>query len=92
MVDTINVSISNRLGRQIEEMWSRSGEKYFTVLVYRAGEGLLGYDILRYLQSVCKRYGRLHYCIIEKSAALREKQQKRYSSKSFTVIAEVMAR
>ncbi len=64
------------LGRQIEEMWRRSGERYFTVVEYGAGEGLLGYDILQYLQSGCKRYDRLRYCIIEKSAALREKQQR----------------
>ena len=69
------------LGRQIEEMWRRSGEKHLTIVEYGAGEGFLCYDILHYLQSACKRYDRLHYCIIEKSAAMRARQQQRLPAK-----------
>lgn len=69
------------LGRQIEEMWRCSGEKYFTVVEYGAGEGLLCYDILQYLKAASKRYDRLRYCIIEKSAALREKQRRLLADK-----------
>lgn len=69
------------LGRQIEEMWRQSGEKHFTIVEYGAGEGFLCYDILRYLQSASKRYDRLRYCIIEKSAAMRTKQQQHLPAK-----------
>lgn len=64
------------LGRQIEEMWRRSGEQYFTVVEYGAGQGFLCHDILDYLRENCKKYDRLRYCIIEKSASMREKQQR----------------
>lgn len=69
------------LGKQLEEMWRLSGEKDFTIVEYGAGDGLLCHDILTYLQAACKRYDRLRYCIIEKSAALREKQQQHLPAK-----------
>lgn len=68
------------LGKQIEEMWRRSGERNFAIVEYGAGEGFLCHDILDYLQSESKRYDRLRYCIIEKSAALREKQKRHLSA------------
>ena len=65
------------LGKQLAEMWRQSGEKYFTIVEYGAGEGYLCYDILQYLQKTSKHYDRLRYCIIEKSGAMRYKQQTR---------------
>src|SRR5437868_3760940 len=38
------------IGRQIEEMWSMSGENKFTIVEYGAGTGSLCYDILQYLK------------------------------------------
>lgn len=64
------------LGKQLQEMWRQSGGKDFTIVEYGAGEGFLCYDILNYLQSACKHFDRLRYCIIEKSAGMREQQQR----------------
>lgn len=64
------------LGRQLEEMWRRSGEKEFTIVEYGAGEGLLAHDILDHLRGHCRHFDRLRYCLIEKSAAMRAKQQR----------------
>lgn len=67
--------IGMALGRQIEEMWRRSGEKYFTIVEYGAGEGYLCHDILDHLTQNTKHPERLRYFIIEKSAAMRGRQK-----------------
>lgn len=63
------------IGRQLEEMWVISGDETFTIVEYGAGTGLLSHDILNYLKSNKPLYDHLNYCIIEKSAAMRLKEQ-----------------
>lgn len=60
------------MARQLEEMCSILGEDVFTVIEYGAGTGLLCIDILNHLKLNNELYDRLHYCIIEKSPAMRE--------------------
>lgn len=61
------------IGKQIEEMWSAMGEETFTIVEYGAGAGCLCRDILGYLKNNSRLYDRLNYCIIEKSAVMKEK-------------------
>ncbi len=63
------------IGRQLEEMWRILGSKSFTIVEYGAGTGFLCHDILDYLKNNEELYDKLHYCIIEKSAAMREKEK-----------------
>jgi SAM-dependent MidA family methyltransferase len=62
------------IGRQLEEMWRRLGSQAFTIVEYGAGNGALCYDILDYLKHNRKCYDRLHYCIIEKSPVMRNRE------------------
>lgn len=64
------------IGRQIEEMWQILGETEFAIVEYGAGTGQLCFDILHYLQHNDKFFRNLHYCIIEKSTAMVERQRK----------------
>lgn len=63
------------IGQQLEEMWQVLGENPFTVVEYGAGPGLLCHDILMYVKNNPKFYGQLSYHIIEKSAAMRNRQK-----------------
>lgn len=63
------------IGRQLEEMWRLTDENEFTVVEYGAGTGVLCHDILDYLKDNSGLYDRLHYAIIEKSPAMREKEK-----------------
>lgn len=63
------------IGRQIEEMRDISGSNDFTIVEYGAGTGLLCHDILNYLKNNKQLYDQLNYCIIEKSAIMRQKQK-----------------
>lgn len=63
------------VAKQIEEMWRRLEEERFTIVEYGAGTGLLCYDILQYLKNNKRLYDQLSYCIIERSAEMRKKQQ-----------------
>ncbi|MDB4920058.1 SAM-dependent methyltransferase [Mucilaginibacter sp.] len=63
------------IGRQLEEMWHLTGENEFTVVEYGAGTGVLCHDILDYLKNNLQLYNQLHYAIIEKSPAMREKEK-----------------
>lgn len=63
------------IGRQLEEIWDIMGKKEFTVVEYGAGTGALCHDILDYLKANRELYNQLHYCIIEKSAAMRENEK-----------------
>jgi SAM-dependent MidA family methyltransferase len=63
------------IGRQLAEMWQLTGEGEFTIVEYGAGNGLLCRDILAYLKDNSPLYDVLHYAIIEKSTAMRSRQQ-----------------
>ena len=63
------------IAKQIEQMWSITGEEAFTIVEYGAGTGILCHDILDYLKSNSKLYDGLTYCIIEKSAVMKQRQQ-----------------
>jgi SAM-dependent MidA family methyltransferase len=69
------------LGRQLEEMWSLTGKKEFTIVEYGAGTGALCNDILEYLRNNSEFYSQLSYYIIEKSPAMRENEQQRLGQK-----------
>jgi SAM-dependent MidA family methyltransferase len=61
------------IARQLIEMWDLTGEETFTVIEFGAGPGLLCRDILAYIEAKHpQRYGRLEYCIIEKSDAMKQ--------------------
>lgn len=60
------------IGKQLEEMWVALGSKSFTIVEYGAGDGSLCHDLLNYLQQNAKLYEQLSYCIIEKSAVMRD--------------------
>src|SRR4051812_44906578 len=55
---------------QLSEMWVLLGKKDFTIVEFGAGNGLLCHDILEHLKNNEEMYRGLHYCIIEKSAAM----------------------
>jgi SAM-dependent MidA family methyltransferase len=63
------------IGKQLEEMWNVLEQKPFTIVEYGAGTGALCAAILGYLKNNQKLYNELHYCIIEKSLVMREKQK-----------------
>src|SRR5215212_8797130 len=63
------------IAKQFEEMWLLTGRKEFTVVEYGAGTGRLCNDILNALKNNQELYDNLHYCIIERSDAMREKQK-----------------
>jgi SAM-dependent MidA family methyltransferase len=63
------------LGRQLEEMWHLLGKRSFTIVEYGAGTGLLCKHILDYLKNNKAFYNNLVYCIVEKSGAMRKKQE-----------------
>lgn len=80
---TANISslLGISLGKQFEEMWANMGRKEFTIVEYGAGTGMLCRDILGYLKQNALMYDRLNYFIIEKSAAMRQKEKTLLSSK-----------
>lgn len=63
------------IARQLEEMWQLTGEGNFIIVEYGAGVGSLCIDILSQLKANRKFYDKLKYCIIEKSEAMRTKEQ-----------------
>jgi SAM-dependent MidA family methyltransferase len=63
------------IAHQLEEMWQILGSKHFTIVEFGAGNGMLCHDILHYLKGNREFYNQLHYCIIEKSPVMREKQK-----------------
>lgn len=69
------------IGRQMEEMWQILEKKPFKIVEYGAGTGLLCHDILDYLKNNSDLYDSLNYCIIEKSASMREIQKKHLHEK-----------
>lgn len=69
------------LARQFREMWQIAGGGHFTIVEYGAGTGKLCHDILSYLSTDPEFYDSLDYCIIEKSAAMRESEQRSLPTK-----------
>lgn len=63
------------IARQLEEMWFLTGKKVFSIVEYGAGTGLLCRDILSALRTKGEFFEKLHYYIIEKSEAMREKER-----------------
>ena len=63
------------IGRQMEEIWQILEKKPFKIVEYGAGTGLLCHDILNYLKNNTSLHENLNYCIIEKSASMREIQK-----------------
>ena len=63
------------IGKQLEEMWRLLGKEKFTVVEYGAGTGALCKSILSYFKNNEELYDQLNYCIIEKSAAMRQKEK-----------------
>lgn len=64
------------IARQLEEMWQLTGKSDFIIVEYGAGMGSLCIDILSQLKANKKFYKKLKYCIIEKSEAMRTKEQR----------------
>jgi len=77
----LSASFGAMLARQIEEMWHFLGKKPFKIVEYGAGTGLLCHDILDNLKKNKALYAGLCYCIIEKSASMREIEKKYLSEK-----------
>jgi SAM-dependent MidA family methyltransferase len=71
----ISAGFGAMIGRQMEEMWQILDKKPFQIVEYGAGTGLLCHDILDYLKNNNPLYESLNYCIIEKSASMREIQK-----------------
>ena len=63
------------IAKQLEEMWQLTGKTDFTIVEYGAGMGSLCIDILGQLKNNKAFYKKLKYCIIEKSEAMRLKEQ-----------------
>jgi SAM-dependent MidA family methyltransferase len=61
--------------KQLEEMWLLLGQGDFTVVEYGAGTGILCRDILKGLINNTELYDNLHYCIIERSDVMQEKEK-----------------
>ena len=61
-------------------MWFLTGKKAFAIVEYGAGTGLLCRDILNALRTKEEFFENLHYYIIEKSGAMREKERSILSS------------
>jgi len=63
------------IATQLEEMWQLTGKNDFVIVEYGAGPGSLCIDILDQLKNNEAFYKKLKYCIIEKSGAMRSKEQ-----------------
>lgn len=63
------------IAKQLEEMWQLTGKTDFCIVEYGAGPGSLCIDILVQLKNNKAFYKKLKYCIIEKSEAMRFKEQ-----------------
>jgi SAM-dependent MidA family methyltransferase len=72
----LSASFGAMIARQIEEMWQLLDKKPFKIVEYGAGTGLLCHDILDYLKKNKALYDDLCYCIIEKSASMRQIEKK----------------
>ncbi len=69
------------IGRQLEEMWLRTGKQEFAIIEYGAGTGMLCRDILAYLENNPAFYALLKYYIIEKSPAMQHREKSHLTEK-----------
>ncbi len=67
------------LARQVQEIWEQLGQPTpFVVEEWGAGDGQLAADLLAAAPALAPAFGAsLHYVIVERSAALRRRQQRR---------------
>jgi SAM-dependent MidA family methyltransferase len=79
------------LARQLEEMWKVLDKKSFTLVEYGAGPANFCRAIFSHFRNLPELYEHLHYCIIEKSGAVmqRQKQQLCEEAEWFNSIEEV---
>jgi SAM-dependent MidA family methyltransferase len=63
------------VARQLEEMYEKIDAPFFTIVEYGAGTGMLCRDILDHFKNNAELYSKLHYCIIEKSERMRQKEK-----------------
>ena len=64
------------IAKQLEEMWCLLDKRPFTVVEYGAGTGGLCRDILEQLRKNKRMHDQLHYCIIEKSPDMRQREKR----------------
>jgi SAM-dependent MidA family methyltransferase len=83
--------IGTLLARQLEEMWKLLDKKPFTIVEYGAGPGNFCRAIFNYFRNQPELYENLHYCIIEKSGAVMEREKKELCEEAewFNSIEEV---
>lgn len=72
---TLSPVFGAMIARQLEQMHYLVGEENFTIVEYGAGTGALCHAILGYLRENTALYGKVGYCIIEKSPAMREREK-----------------
>ncbi len=77
------------VARQLEEMWILTGKNAFAIVEYGAGTGLLCRDILSALRTKEEFFEKLHYYIIEKSGAMREKERSILAQEGSDLIKKV---
>jgi SAM-dependent MidA family methyltransferase len=63
------------LARQLREMCEKIASPHFTIVEYGAGPGILCREILMHFKTDPELYDKLHYCIIEKSECMRQKEK-----------------
>ena len=70
---TISAAFGTMVAKQLEEIWNILGTETFTIAEFGAGNGSLCNDVLSYFKQDKNKFDNIHYCIIEKSSALRDK-------------------
>lgn len=63
------------VAKYLQEMWIQTGTDNFTIVEFGAGTGILCNDILTFFKTRTDRYDRLNYVIVERSKAMRSKEQ-----------------
>jgi SAM-dependent MidA family methyltransferase len=76
----LTAAFGHVIAKQLEEMWQLAGKDDFVIVEYGAGVGSLCIDILSQLKANKKFYKKLKYCIIEKSEAMRTKEQSAFTN------------
>jgi SAM-dependent MidA family methyltransferase len=78
---TLTTVFGAMIARQLEQMWEITGRQEFAIVEYGAGTGMLCHDIIDHLRSNPAFYEKLHYYIIEKSSAMRQKERSHLKEK-----------
>lgn len=63
------------VAKYLREMWVQTGTENFTIVEFGAGTGILCNDILTYFKTRTDLYDGLNYVIVERSDAMRSKEQ-----------------